>query len=210
MELHRSAEEIRPFFAALDKRPAYRGNKEQTLSAYRKLLAGTLNNGIHDSRVLKRFIEKEDAVFRAFLSGLHDSGSANMADITRDTEKCCSEVFLAAGRKEITYKEALIYMALRADRRLIQNVRTCLDDIHRGEIATPEQAHAYIWMILQPYASLDGLCMTLLSPEDKKALDRIATETPGAFETLRKILSSENNRLDELPGMLMEIFIASL
>ena len=104
-----------------------------------------------------------------------------MADITRDTEKCCSEVFLAAGRKEITYKEALIYMALRADRRLIQNVRTCLDDIHRGEIATPEQAHAYIWMILQPYASLDGLCMTLLSPEDKKALDRIATETPGAF-----------------------------
>ena len=106
-----------------------------------------------------------------------------MADITRDTEKCCSEVFLAAGRKEITYKEALIYMALRADRRLIQNVRTCLDDIHRGEIATPEQAHAYIWMILQPYASL---------------------------ETLRKILSSENNRLDELPGMLMEIFIASL
>lgn len=199
-----------PVFAALDKRPAYRGNKEQTLSAYRKLLAGTLNNGIHDSRDLKRFIEKEDAVFRAFLSGLHDSGSANMADITRDTEKCCSEVFLAAGRKEITYKEALIYMALRADRRLIQNVRTCLDDIHRGEIATPEQAHAYIWMILQPYASLDGLCMTLLSPEDKKALDRIATETPGAFETLRKILSSENNRLDELPGMLMEIFIASL
>ena len=199
-----------PFFAALDKRPAYRGNKEQTLSAYRKLLAGTLNNGIHDSRDLKRFIEKEDAVFRAFLSGLHDSGSANMADITRDTEKCCSEVFLAAGRKEITYKEALIYMALRADRRLIQNVRTCLDDIHRGEVATPEQAHAYIWMILQPYASLDGLCMTLLSPEDKKALDRIATETPGAFETLRKILPSERNRLDELPGMLMEIFIASL
>ena len=91
VELHRSAEEIRPFFAALDKRPAYRGNKEQTLSAYRKLLAGTLNDGIHDSRDLKRFIEKEDAVFRAFLSGLHDSGSANMADITRDTEKCCSE-----------------------------------------------------------------------------------------------------------------------
>ena len=27
---------------------------------------------------VKRFIEKEDAVFRAFLSGLHDSGSANM------------------------------------------------------------------------------------------------------------------------------------
>ena len=33
VELHRSAEEIRPFFAELDKRPACRGNKEQILSA---------------------------------------------------------------------------------------------------------------------------------------------------------------------------------
>lgn len=38
VELHRSAEEIRPFFAELDKRPACRGNKEQILSAYRNVL----------------------------------------------------------------------------------------------------------------------------------------------------------------------------
>ena len=65
-------------------------------------------------------------------------------------------------------------------------------------------------MILQPYASLDGFCLTLLSPRDKEALDRIATETPGAFSTLRKILPSENDRLEELPGMLIEIHIATL
>ena len=133
-----------------------------------------------------------------------------MADITRDTEKCCSEVFLAAGRKEITYKEALIYMALRADRRLIQNVRTCLDDIHRGEIRDTRTGARLHLDDTPALRFLGRPLMTLLSPEDKKALDRIATETPGAFETLRKILSSENNRLDELPGMLMEIFIASL
>lgn len=116
----------------------------------------------------------------------------------------------AAGRKEITYKDATIYMALRTDRRLIQNVRACLDNIRRGKVVTPEQAQAYVWMILQPYASLDGLCMTLLSPEDKETLYRMAAETPAAFEKLRRILPSEGDRLDELPGMLMEIFIASL
>ena len=210
VELHRSAEEIRPFFAELDKRPACRGNKEQILSAYRNVLAETLNNGIHGNGDLKKFIEREDAAFRAFLSGLHELGEANMADITRDTEKCCSEVFFAAGRKEITYKDATIYMALRTDRRLIQNVRACLDNIRRGKVVTPEQAQAYVWMIVQPYASLDGLCMTLLSPEDKETLYRMAAETPAAFEKLRRILPSEGDRLDELPGMLMEIFIASL
>lgn len=101
-------------------------------------------------------------------------------------------------------------MAMRTNRRVIQNVRACLDGVQRGNVATSRQAHAFIWMILQPYASLDTFCLTLLSPGDKEALDRIATETPGAFGALRKILPSENDRLEELPGMLIEIHIATL
>ena len=134
----------------------------------------------------------------------------NTSDITRDTEKCCSEVFHAAARQEIAYKEAMIYMAMRTGRRVIQNVRACLDDIRRGEVTTPRQVHAYIWMVLQPYASLDSFCMVLLSHRDKEELDRIAMETPGAFAALHKVLESDSDRLDELPAMLMEIFIASL
>ena len=209
-ELHRSAQEIRPFFASLDSRMAYRGGKEQLLSAYRTLLSETQRKGIHGHGDLTRFIEKEDALFRAFLARLNDYNDMDLSDITRDTEKCCAEVFRAAERQEITYKEAMIYMAMRTNRRVIQNVRACLDGVQRGEVATSRQAHAFIWMILQPYASLDGFCLTLLSPRDKEALDRIATETPGAFSTLRKILPSENDRLEELPGMLIEIHIATL
>ena len=209
-ELLRSAEEIRPFFASLDNCPAYRGDKVQILSAYRTLLAGTLRQGIHSHSDLTGFIEKEDAVFRAFLACLCDWGETNTADITCDTKKCCAEIFHAAARQEVTYKEATIYMAMRTGRRIIQNVRACLDDIRRGEVTTPRQAHAYIWMVLQPYASLDGLCMVLLSPRDKEELDRIATETPSAFSALHKVLESDSDRLDELPAMLMEIFITSL
>lgn len=209
-ELHRSAQEIRPFFVSLDSRKAYRGGKEQLLSAYRTLLSETRRKGIHSHGDLTGYIEKEDALFRAFLARLDDYNDMDLSDITRDTEKCCAEVFRAAGRQEITYKEAMIYMALRTNRRVIQNVRACLDGVHRGEVATPRQAHAFIWMILQPYASLDGFCLALLSPGDKEALDRIAAETPGAFSALRKILPSEDDRLGELPGMLIEIHIAAL
>lgn len=209
-ELHRASEKIRAFFTSLDNRPAYRGNKQQILSVYRALLTETLRNGIHDHDDLTTFIEKEDAVFRAFLSHLHDFDNANTADITRATEQCCSQIFLAAERKEITYQESMIYLAMRTNRRLLQNVQTCIDDIRYKQVKTPAQAHAYIWMLLQPYASLDGFCMTLLSSDDRKRLDRLAAQTPDAFEALSKILQSKGDRLDELPGMLMEIFINTL
>lgn len=209
-ELHHAAEEIRPFFASLDNRPACRGDKQQMLSTYRSLLSETIHNGIHERNDLTAYIEKEDAAFRAFLTHLHDSDGANMADIPRDTEQCCSQIFLAAERKEITYQEAMIYLAMRTNRRLMQNVQTCIDDIRANKIKTPAQAHAYIWMLLQPYVSLDGFCMALLSSGDRKHLDRIAAQTPAAFEALGKILQSESRHLNELPGMLMEIFIHSL
>lgn len=209
-ELHRASEKIRAFFTFLDNRPAYRGNKQQILSVYRALLTETLRNGIHDHDDLTTFIEKEDAVFRAFLSHLHDFDNANTANITRATEQCCSQIFLAAERKEITYQESMIYLAMRTNRRLLQNVQTCIDDIRYKQVKTPAQAHAYIWMLLQPYASLDGFCMALLSPGGRKHLDKIATQTPAAFEALGKILQSKGGRLDELPGMLMEIFIHTL
>ena len=209
-ELHRSAQEIRPFFASLDSRMAYRGGKEQLLSAYRTLLSETQRKGIHGHGDLTRFIEKEDALFRAFLARLNDYNDMDLSDITRDTEKCCAEVFRAAERQEITYKEAMIYMAMRTNRRVIKNVRAWLDGGQRGEGATSRHTHAFNWVILQTYAPVHGFCRTLLSPRDKEALDRIATETPGAFSTLRKILPSENDRLEELPGMLIEIHIATL
>ncbi len=209
-ELHRAAEEIRPFFSSLDDRPAYRGGKAQILSDYRALLAGTIRDGIHNRDDLTAYITKEDAVFRAFLTHLHDFDDADMSGITRDTERCCSQIFLAAERKEITYREAMLYLVMRTNRRQIQNMQTCIDDIRNKKIKTPAQAHAYIWMLIQPYTSLNDFSMTLLSDEERKHLDRMAAQTPAAFKALSRILQLENERLDELPGMLMEIFIHTL
>lgn len=209
-ELHRAAEAIRPFFVSLDSRPVCPGNRQRILAAYRDVLTQTIDYGIHCIADLTIYIEKEDAVFRAFLSRLPDFDGVDLSDITHDTERCCSQVFLAAERNDITYQDAMVYLAMRTNRRLIQNVQTCINDIRDKKVRTPAQAQAYIWMLLQPYSSMDGFCMALLSSEERQHLDTLAMQTSDAFEVLAKILQSGNNRLDELPGMLLEAFIHTL
>ncbi len=209
-ELQHLAEQLRLFFTSLDKQPTYKGDLQQVVSSYRNVMHETIHNGIHNHDALRAYIKKEDAVFRAFLTHLHSLDDFDMADITRDTERCCAQVFLAAERNEITYQEASVYLAMRTNRRVIQNVQTCLDDLQRDRVKTPAQARAYIWMLIQPYTSLDNVCMALLSSEERKQLDRIAAQTPAAIDTLGKILQTESGRPEDLPGMLMEIFIHTL
>ena len=209
-ELRRAAETVRPFFASLDGHPACRDDRRQVLSTYRALLAESIRDGIHSRDDLTAYIAREDAVFRGFLTHLHELGSSDVADIACDTERCCSQVFLAAGRGEIAWRVAMLFLAMRTGRRLIQNAHTCIDDIRNRRVKTPQQACAYIWMLLQPYASMDGLCLALLSPQERERLDEIAAQTSAAFEALGSILQSTGDRQDELPGMLMEAFIHTL
>lgn len=209
-ELHSAADVIRPFFVSLDCNPPCRGSKQQVMKAYRTLLAETICDDIRSIANLTTYIQKEDAAFRAFLSHLHHLDGEELADITRDTERCCSLVFLAAERNDITYREAMIYLAMRTNRRLILNARTCIDDIRDNKVRTPAQAQAYIWMILQPYSSLDSFCISLLSPDERKHLDALAMQTPDAFRVLSRILHTGDTRLDELPGMLIEAYIHTL
>ena len=93
-ELHRVAETIRPFFASLDNQPVSQRNRQHILATYRATLAETIDYGIHCMADLTTFIEKEDAVYRAFLSRLPDFDGENLSDITHDTERCCAQVSL--------------------------------------------------------------------------------------------------------------------
>lgn len=209
-DLQRTAELLRPFFSSLDSQQAYKGDLQQVVSTYRGVMHETINSGIHNQEAMKAYIKKEDSVFRAFLTHLYHLDGTDMADITRDTERCCALVFLAAERNEITHQEASACLAMRTNRRVIQNTQACLDDLRQDKVKTPAQAHAYIWMLIQPYTSLDNVCMALLSFQERKQLDRIAAQTPAAFDTLGRILQTEGGRPEDLPGMLMEIFIHTL
>lgn len=85
-ELRRAAETVRPFFASLDGHPACRDDRRQVLSTYRALLAESIRDGIHSRDDLTAYIAREDAVFRGFLTHLHELGSSDVADIACDTD----------------------------------------------------------------------------------------------------------------------------
>lgn len=70
-----------------------------------------------------------------------------MTDIARDAGECRSEVFFATGCKEITYKDVAMYMASYINRRLIQSMCACLDNMYCGKVVAPEQVQAYTWVI---------------------------------------------------------------
>lgn len=210
LELQHCAEEFRPLFMSMDNQPAYQGDKTHFLRAYRELLVRTMHDGIHSREDLMEFVKKEDAFFRRFLALLHNLDETDMSDITYNTQKCCSEVFFASEREEITYREAMLVMALRINRRLIQNTHACLYDINHGKITSKQQAWAYSYMILQPYVTLDPLCLLLLSTQEKKMLYGLADDTHDALKKIHALMKLEDDRLGELPGKLMEIFIESL
>lgn len=202
--------QIRPFFDSLDVVPAVSGSSCAVLSRYRMVLSSTLADSIHSLSELRDFIRDEDAAYRSFISRLHGLGNTDVSDITRDTERCCLLVAHAVDCGGIPYGEASVYMAMRTGRRLLQNASVCLADIRHGCITRREQAWAYACMLLQPYVSMDGLSLALLSAEDKDELFRIAGETPEALQHLQKVMQASGGRLHELPAMLLDMYIASL
>lgn len=87
---------------------------------------------------------------------------------------------------------------MRTNRRLIQNTRMCLEDIHQGKVKNKQQALAYIYMILQPYASLDHLSTAVLSHREKEELYDMAACIPRAFEILATTMETGDKRLNDL------------
>ena len=209
-ELLLSADETAPFFESVSRQPPFAGNCRQTVRAYRDMLRQTLGSGIHSTDDLMLFIRREDAVFRAFLTHLNQLGQMNVSDITRDTERCCMEVFHAAERNEISYKEAMICLAMRTNRRLLLNLRQCTDDIRSGRVRTAEQAQAYIWMLLQPYTSLDAFCIALLTPQERETLHQAAADAAGLIERLGNALSPDNGPFGDIPSLLVQAYISTL
>ena len=128
-----------------------------------------------------------------------------MQEIIKSTEKCCLQVFQSAERKELSYRDTLVHMTMRTTRRLILNARQCVGDVKQGKITTPNKARAYMWMLVQPYTSIDGLGIALLTTKDHSLINKTADETQHAIDRLGKILQIDKERTKELPAPFMKI-----
>lgn len=179
------------------------------MNRYRNFLAHVQSKGIHSKNDLLDFIKEEDRLFRSVLSHLSGSDKQNMQDIIQETDRCCLQVFRSANHKELSHRDALVYMAMRTNRRLILNAAQCVGDTKAGKVKNERIAQAYLWMLVQPYTSIDGLSFAILSDKDKKLIYKVADETPATIDKLGKILRMDKERTKELPALFMKIIVTT-
>lgn len=208
-DLQKAKADAQPFFDSLDSTAIYNMAFPKLLERYRNFLTQVQKKGIHGKSDLLEFIRNEDRMFRSFLSHLNETDKQNMQDIIQDTERCCLQAFRSADRKELSYRDALVYMTMRTNRRLVLNASQCINDIKNGKVKTTTSAQAYLWMLVQPYTSIDGLSIAVLSDMDRKQAYKVAEETPTAIDQLGKIQQMDKERTKELPALFMKIIVTT-
>lgn len=209
-ELRMAVTEAEPFFLGLDSVAAWREKKPVVLARYRSLLGQTLKAGFSSREDMMDFIRREDVAFRSFLLHLHDLQGESILDITRDTEAVCQDVFAAARHGKIPARDALVFMAMRTNRRLLLNARLCATDINRRRMDSPEQVSAYLWMIIQPFVSVDAFSMACLTDAQLKVFDGIARGLPRSVKFAESFGIDQKTLSYLLPRQLLKMYVSSL
>ena len=198
------------FFSSLDKNPISNKDVREILTDYSRFLSEVDREGIHSKKELLNFISHEDMHFRSFLSNLDKCASMNMTDITNHTTDICTRVYSNASKKTMSADEVLVYMSMRTNRRLILNAKICHEVLKRGKIKDAPGANAYLWMMLQPYLSMDSFGVAMLTPEQSQVMTDIAKDFQAIVSRLDSKHLLEKELSDKLPTQLMRLYISTL
>lgn len=209
-ELQKAVKEADPFFASMNGIPVVEMSKEEVLRSYRAFLSSTRRNGIKSKEDMLRFIKLEDCIFRTFLAHLHEMDSEPLADITQNTGMICQGIFTSARNGKIQAKDAIVYMSMRTVRRLLQNSVVCVDDIGIHGIRSKTQGNAYLWMILQPFVSIDQFSLATMTQKERDQFNHIIAQLSKS-RRFAKTFGIDMKSLNYLlPQQLMKIYVLSL
>lgn len=205
----RLAGSVHLFYRKASAIPAYKGSGKEVIRKYEKLLESTLANSLRTKEDAIDFLRQEDVAFRSFLLHLPSlsSGNTPLDGITRNTGKVIRGIIALAGKEQPVFgkTEVVILLAMRNNRRLIQNAEACVDGLSRLRITDNGQAAAYLWMILQPWISFDSFAYALMDEEQLHTMEKLAERMPSALPKLKGI--DFPWEAEELPTLLMETFI---
>ena len=199
------------FFESMDTIPLYnKGDKTRILTTYHFFLEKVKKEGIANQSHLLVFFYLEDRLFRTFLSHLYEMSDVSVSHITSGTEDVCKMIAQSSRKGNLPARDAVAYMAVRTNRRIIANAQTCVADIKSGKVTSAEQRTAYFWMILQPFLSIDDFGMAMLSENQRKDLVQLSIDALGTIACLSRSLQMDKNMTDGLPDMFIKLYISSL
>ncbi len=138
----------------------------EAVRGYEDMLLAARRRGLGTRDDLRAFLVREDLAFRSFLSRLAECGDVPLAGL-RDASSGAMDMMLGlAGGGAVPWGELAIVIAMRTNRRIIQNAVQCAQDVRDGRMrpgGVDGQADAYMWMLMQPWMAIDARSMALLT-----------------------------------------------
>lgn len=197
------------FFISLDSISIHNDAPKHILNLYDSFLNRVGSDCILNKEQLLSFIQEEDVMFRSFLFHLNELEDISLVDITKKTEKVCSQISEASRSQKISENEVKVYMKMRSSRRLLLNSISCINYVKSFNLNTTQQA-AYFWMILQPFILIDDLGISLLTSGQKTDFEQLANEMPFVMEILGNTLQMNENVIKDLPLLILKLYISTL
>ena len=159
---------------------------------------------------LQLFLTNEDRYFTFFLDNLNIVLANDMTEITHYTEMICKNIFKAANEDRIKDESVLAYMAMRTNRRVLENANICSRLIDNNNIANPELANTYLWMIIQPFLVIDNLSISVLTEQQKVFFVSLAENYSRLVAILAKNGLTELSLTDSLPTRMFKLYLTTL
>ena len=209
-DLAEAVQEATPFFESLDSVKLPVMKKEALLSKYRGFLEITLKNGIKTKQEMLQFIREEDKYYRAFLAQLYYMENEKLSGITKNTERICTNIFGAVKDGGLTAKDVMVYMSMRTTRRILLNSTVCLSDINTYRMKSKAQGNAYLWMIIQPYTSIDAFSIATLTERGKNDFKSISNVLPGSLQFAKTFDIDPDVLKYLLPQQLLKMYLMTL
>jgi hypothetical protein len=199
------------FYSVLDNNKLFQHDDiTKLLQNYQNFLLAYQVEGITKMNDLKSFITKEDQYFRTFLLHIDKYSEMRLGKITLMTEQICGDIYREAYNEKIPQEEVLVYMSMRTVRRLLLNADICCNLLKTGQIKNHQQANAFLWMIIQPYLSIDSFAMSMLAEEQKSMMLNIAEDYSSIVAELQAKQLVEGEVSKRLPEQIMHLYITTL
>ena len=209
-DLQQAVEEAEPFFLSLDSISVLPYAKTELLQQYKAFLVARKEYAFQTKEEMIAFLKLEDLYFRSFLSHLPEMEGESLTEITQCTEAICRNIFLAARDGRISARDAMVFMSMRTVRRLLQNSVACVTDLNQRKMTGKAQGNAYLWMIIQPFISIDQFAIATLTPTERSNFNYIISRLPKSVQFAKTFDIDQRSLNYLLPQQLLKIYVLSL
>jgi len=207
-DLASKADTGKDFFASLDTAKIYPDDQYEILVRYRSFLQSAERMGVTSKSDLEEFLRIEDKIFRTFLTHLYKYNHISVSDVTKKSEQIIRNIISASLEGRIDKEETMLYLSHRTTRRILQNSRTCIDDIKRLRISDDKQGQAYLLMAIQPFYEIKPFGIQTMFDSEKEQIRKIAKDIPSIPNYSNRIKMDKETVINGIPKQLLSIYIS--